>query len=491
MGQGKRKGIVIVGLGPGDPERMTRQAWNHLGTIDTIYLRTRLHPVVGAFPGQLTVHSFDDLYDQGETFEEVYETIIEQVLALGAEPPGVTYAVPGHPYVAEATAPEIVRRARERDIPVQVIDGISFIEPACAALEIDPFNGLVLMDALDLGSLHTPNFPPDQAVLVSQIYSRQVASEVKLTLNAVYPDQHRVKLVHAAGTEQQRIEDLALYEIDRSQSIGLLTALFVPPLGQGLSLEGFQEIVAHLRAPDGCPWDREQTMFSLGPNLLEETYEALDALDREDLDGVREELGDILLLVVMLAQIGSEEGHFTMADVIGGIQSKIVRRHPHVFGEVSVDGAAHVLRNWEKLKEEERKVNGVKEEKGILDGVSLSLPSLTRAQAYQSRAAHVGFDWPDIEGVKQKLLEEWGEVTAARTSEELERELGDLLFTAVNLVRWYQCDAESVLRKANQRFYQRFREIEVNARQQNRSLSDLSLEEMEAIWQATKRGKQT
>ena len=297
--------------------------------------------------------------------------------------------------------------------------------------------------------------------------------------------------MHAAGAEQQRIEDLALYEIDRSQSIGLLTALFVPPLGQGLSLEGFQEIVAHLRAPDGCPWDREQTMFSLGPNLLEETYEALDALDREDLDGVREELGDILLLVVMLAQIGSEEGHFTMADVIGGIQSKIVRRHPHVFGEVSVDGAAHVLRNWEKLKEEERKVNGVKEEKGILDGVSLSLPSLTRAQAYQSRAAHVGFDWPDIEGVKQKLLEEWGEVTAARTSEELERELGDLLFTAVNLVRWYQCDAESVLRKANQRFYQRFREIEVNARQQNRSLSDLSLEEMEAIWQATKRGKQT
>ena len=260
------KGIVIIGLGPGDAGLLTRQAWEQLNQISEIYLRTREHPTLAGFPSGLEVHSFDDLYEQGETFEEVYEKIVQQVLALGQRPDGVTYAVPGHPYVAEATAPEIVRRARAVDLPVKVIEGLSFMEPVFTALEIDPYPSLTLVDAITLGSRHMPGFPPDEAALVAQIYSRAVAAEVKLTLNAVYPDEHRVRLVHAAGTDGQVVEDLALYEIDRSPHIGLLTALYVPPLDQETSLEGFQEIVAHLRAPDGCPWDKEQTLQKPGPH---------------------------------------------------------------------------------------------------------------------------------------------------------------------------------------------------------------------------------
>ena len=481
------RGIVLLGLGPGDASLITRQAWEHLAGLPEVYLRTRMHPAVAGFPAGLTIHTFDALYETGETFESVYAQIIDQVLELGRRPQGVTYAVPGHPYVAETTGPEIVRRARIEGIPVRVIEGISFLEPACTALGIDPFPALTLVDALELAGLHTPNFPPDLPVLIAQIYSRQIASEVKLTLNAVYPDEHRVRLVHAAGTAQELVEDLALYEIDRSEHTGLLTALYVPPLDTATSLEAFQEILAHLRAPDGCPWDREQTLQTLGPMLLEETYEALEALDRDDMDGLREELGDVLLLVTFFAQIGNEEGLFTMADVIQGIHHKLVRRHPHIFGETAVDGTGAVLRNWEKLKAEERENKGTEHEKGILDGVAKVLPALTRAQEFQDRAAHVGFDWPDIEGVKEKLLEEWREVAAAKTPEELEKELGDLLFSAVNLTRWYKADAETVLRKANQRFYRRFRYIESNAQKQGKGLSDLSLDEMESLWQEAKR----
>ncbi len=487
----RSNGIVLLGLGPGDPQQLTREAWEHLLSISTVYLRTSQHPAVEGFPSGLKVVSFDELYATGETFEQVYAQIIDRVLELGRGEGGVTYAVPGHPYVAETTGPAIARRAKEEGIPLRVIEGISFLDPTCTALGIDPFPALALVDALDLAALHIPAYPLDTPALISQVYSRQVASEVKLTLNAVYPDEHRVRLVHAAGTQAQLVEDLALYEIDRSPHIGLLTALYVPPLGVNNTLEGFQEIVAHLRAPDGCPWDKEQTLQSLGPDLLEETYEALAALDQEDFAGLCEELGDIVLMVTMLAQIASEEGYFQLSDVIQGIQAKIIRRHPHVFGDARVSGTAGVLLNWERLKEDERKEKnggGQQEEiKGLLDGVAPTLPALSRAQEFQSRAAHVGFDWPDIEGVKEKLLEEWGEVARARGADQLEHELGDLLFSAVNLSRWYKTDAETALRKANQRFQKRFKYIEAQARQKNLNLTDLNIGALETLWQEAKR----
>ncbi len=479
-------GITILGLGPGDPGQLTRAAWDHIQSLGEITLRTRQHPTVSGFPTDLTIQSFDDLYESAESFEAVYAGIVDEVLRLGRRPQGVTYAVPGHPFVAEATGLEILRRARAEGLAVRVIDGISFLEPVFTALEIDPYPNLVLADALELGNLHTPGFPPNCPALIAQIYNRQTASEVKLTLNAVYPDEFRVRLVHAAGTSEEMVEDLALYEIDRSEHIGLLSVLYLPALAPDGAFEAFQEIVAHLRAPDGCPWDREQTLKSMGPSLLEETYEALESLDLDDMEGLSEELGDLLFLVTMYAQMGSEEGLFSMVEVVQGVHRKLVRRHPHVFGDSDVTGTQEVLRNWENIKAAERKQNGKPAEKGILDGVSKALPGLTRAQSYQDRAAHVGFDWKDIQGVREKVLEEWQEVGEAQ-GEEIEKELGDLLFAVVNLVRWHQLDAETALRKANERFLQRFKYIESNARAREKKMTELSMEEMEALWQEAKR----
>jgi tetrapyrrole methylase family protein / MazG family protein len=477
-------GITLLGLGPGDPHLLTRRAWETIASADEIHLRTNQHPTVAGLPSKVKIHSFDQLYETCDTFEEVYASIVEQVLELGKRPQGVIYAVPGDPFVAEATSPEIARRARAIGLPLTIVNGVSFLEPVFALLGLDPFPRLSLVDAMELSQAHIADFPPDVPVLVAQIYSQLVAAEVKTTLNTVYPDEHPVRLVHAAGTPDELVEDIPLYEMDRSAHVGLLTALYLPPLAQGTSLEAFQELVAHLRAPDGCPWDREQTYLSLRPHLMEEAYETLAAMDAEDPQKMVEEFGDLLLQIVLNAQVAAEQGDFNMSDIINGVYTKIIRRHPHVFGDVQLDGVSGVLKNWEKLKAEERKEEG--KQKGLLDGVPLALPALTQAQEYQDRAARVGFDWPEIEGVLDKISEEIQEVREVTNQEQLSAELGDLFFALVNLARWKNVDAEAALRGTNLRFKARFAHIEESARMQGRKLSDLSLDEMEALWQEAK-----
>lgn len=262
------------------------------------------------------------------------------------------------------------------------------------------------------------------------------------------------------------------------------SALYVPPLGEGTSFESFVEIVAHLRAPDGCPWDKEQTHESLRKHLLEESYEAITAIDSGDFADMREEFGDLLLQIVLQSQIANEESQFNVNAVVQGIYSKIVRRHPHVFGDLKLDGVQGVLANWEKLKEQERKGN--KQEKGLLDGVPPALPALSQAQEYQDRAARVGFDWPEIEGVLDKVKEEIEEIKNAETDFELASEIGDLFFALVNVARWKHVDAESALRGTNLKFKKRFAHVEQGAKKQGRDLSTLTLDEMESLWQEAK-----
>jgi tetrapyrrole methylase family protein/MazG family protein len=478
-------GITLLGLGPGEPKMLTREAWHILENAFEIYLRTIHHDAVLDFPENVQVHSFDHLYETCDSFEEVYTEIVNQVLALGKRPGGVIYAVPGHPFVAESTGPEIYRRAQEADIPVRVCEGLSFLEPVFSALGIDPYPYTALVDALGLISGHHPPFPPDAPALIAQIYDAYIAAEVKLTLMNLYPDEHPVKLVHAAGTGKIVIEDIPLYEIDRSPHIGLSTVLYLPPLGESTSFEALQEIAAHLRAPEGCPWDQVQTPQSMRPHLMEEAYEALAAIDAGDPLKIQEELGDLLLVVTMLMQMSSEDGDFNSADVIRGISTKLIHRHPHVFGDLQVDGEATVLENWEKLKAQERAANG-DVEKGLLDGVSIALPALTQAQEYQSRAARVGFDWSDVDGVIDKVAEEVTEIQNAPDEAARASELGDLLFALVNLSRWYEVDAESTLRAANTRFRERFSHIERTARAQGRDIKEMSLEEMDALWDEAK-----
>ncbi|MFO8035957.1 MAG: nucleoside triphosphate pyrophosphohydrolase [Anaerolineales bacterium] len=477
--------IVLLGLGPGDAKFLTQEAWEVISNASEIHLRTRKHPTVAGFPPSLEVHSFDSFYEDGKSFEDVYERIVKRVLGLSERPEGVIYAVPGDPFIAEATTPAIIKGAELRGIPYRVVPGLSFIEPTFSALGVDPLPHTALVDALELADMHHPPFPPDAPALIAQVHSPLVASNIKLTLMAVYPDEHPVQMVHGAGTGSEEVEHLPLYQIDRSEHIGLLTAVYVPALGKGTSFEGFQEIIAHLRAPDGCPWDKEQDHQSLRPHLLEEAYEALTAIDKDDPQAMEEELGDLLLQIVLHAQIGSEYGEFNMASVLQGIHTKIVNRHPHVFEDLDLEETGEVLQNWERLKAEERRSEGNREE-GLLDGVAPTLPSLTKAQIFQKRAARVGFDWPDLSGVLAKIQEELGELRDVKDPQSRQAELGDLLFALVNLCRWYEVDAESALREANQRFKRRFSHLEKAVQDQGRVLPDLSLQELDDLWESAK-----
>ena len=479
-------GIIILGLGPGNPEQLTMEAWKVLQEAKEVYLRTSQHPTVAGLPEGIILHSFDHLYEQEKDFSKVYERIVDQVIALAQRPEGVVYAVPGHPNIAEATGPEIIRQAKELGLDVRVVEGLSFLEPTFNALRIDPLPQTVIVDALELVNTYHPSFPPDVPALIAQLYSPMVAGEVKITLMAQYPDEHPVLLIHAAGTPNQVVESVPLYQIDQSAHTGLLTTLYLPPLGDFTSFEGFQELIAHLRAPEGCPWDREQTHQSLRKNLLEEAYEALSAIDLDDPEEMQEEFGDLLLQIVLQTQIASEEGDFNMADVIRGIHTKLIRRHPHVFSDVDLEDADAVIKNWERIKAAERKEND-QQHKGLLDGIPTAMPALSVADNYQRRAARVGFDWPSIDGVFDKLEEELGELKSADSPASRSEEFGDLLFALVNLARWWEIDAESALRETNVKFRRRFATIEAAAKTQGKALSDMTLDEMDTIWEQSKK----
>ncbi len=477
-------GLTLLGLGPGHPKHLTCEAREVLSQASELWVRTDQHPTLAALPPSLAVHSFDAYYEEGERFEEVYQRIVEKVWELAQRPQGVIYAVPGHPFVAEATCPLLAQRARENNMPLRIVSGMSFLDPLFTALQLNPYPRLYLLDALLLADAHIPPIPPDVPLIVAQIYSRRVAAEVKTTLNTLYPDEHPVSLVHAAGTDTEHVEALPLYAIDRSPHIGALTSLYVPPLEEGTSFEALQEVVAHLRAPEGCPWDRQQTHQSLRTHLLQETYEVLEAIDTENESALREELGDLLLQVLMQAQIAMEEGAFNVNQVIQGIYWKLVRRHPHVFGDFRAGSAEEVLVNWEKLKAAERMANGKQE--GLLDGIPQALPALTQAQEYQARAARVGFDWEHIEGVLDKVQEELQELRQAQSPQQARDEFGDLLFALVNLARWKGIDAEAALRQTNARFRRRIKYMEQAAQREGRSLAQLGSEEMDLLWQEAK-----
>lgn len=242
------------------------------------------------------------------------------------------------------------------------------------------------------------------------------------------------------------------------------------------------EIVVRLRSPDGCPWDQEQTHTSLRGNLLEECYEALEALDDGDAGRLCGELGDLLMQVVFHAQIAAEAGEFQLSDVISSISAKLIRRHPHVFGSIKVKDADEVLLNWEELKKEERGADVP-----MLAGVPRRMPALGYSQEIQDRVARVGFDWEDDSGVIDKLVEEVGEYKRAASQEQKEREFGDLLFTLANVARREGIDLEAALRETNQRFYRRFAVMEKLCRQRGLNFSNLSFVEQNALWEEAKR----
>jgi tetrapyrrole methylase family protein/MazG family protein len=426
----------------------------------------------------------------------LYQQIAEEVCRLAASQP-VLYVVPGHPLIGETSVQLVLRMARERNLHTTIVAGLSFIEPVCTMLELDPFeSGTQIIDATNLASLGmhevSGKIIPTVPLLVVQLYNRRVASQVKLALGECYPDEWPVKLVCAAGIDRdEQVIEMPLYELDRNTIANHLSTLYVPPVGE-VSAHRLPETLRYIimrlrRDPDGCPWDRQQTHQSLTRYLLEETYEVVEALEEQDMHKLAEELGDVLLQIYLHAELARQGEFFSIADVFEQINTKLIRRHPHVFGDVEVSGTGQVVQNWEAIKKQERVQAGkTLEQESTLDRIPLASPALTISQEYQKRVSKVGFEFPDVQGVHAKLAEELEEVHQATTSEEQSEEIGDLLFVIAHWAIWLKIDAEEALRRANRKFRDRFQAMEAFARQQNRELTSYTPEEWEALWQRAK-----
>jgi tetrapyrrole methylase family protein/MazG family protein len=477
--------IIIVGLGPGELDDLSRRAFRTLKGARTVYLRTTQHGCVSCLPqSNIAYHSFDHLYESSDDFEQVYSAIV-QTLLDAARQADVVYAVPGDPLVGESTTTRLLEAARAAGIDVEIVNGISFVEPTLRLLGVDALDGLQILDAISVAAMHHPPINPDYPALLGQVYSAALASDLKLTLMNQYAHDFGVALVHGAGTPGALIERLPLYEIDRSPHTGHMTSLYLPALGGMSSFEQAQEIIAHLRAPEGCPWDREQTHESLRPFLIEEAYEVLDAIDQGDWQALSEELGDLLLQITLHTQIAIDDGEFFMSDVISHINHKLVRRHPHVWGSTDVDGSSgQVIANWQAIKRQE-KADAGKDNESLLDGIPAGLPALLTAYQYQARAAKVNFDWPHVDDVIAKVREEMAEVMAAGDEDQAE-EMGDLLFVMVNWARWLGVEPETALRAANAKFYRRFRYIEQAVAATSRPMTDYTLAELDRLWDEAK-----
>ncbi|PUA37291.1 nucleoside triphosphate pyrophosphohydrolase [Paenibacillus elgii] len=492
--------ITVVGLGTGDENQLTLGVWRKLEAAGArggaIFLRTREHPMVAMLDHHsLRYETFDAVYEAHEGFDAVYEQIASQLIerAKSANSGEVLYAVPGHPMVAERTVQLLRERCPAEGVLLAMMGGESFLDQAFLRLGFDPIEGFQLLDGT---SLTASGLNPQLHTLIGQVYDVYTASDVKLTLMELYPDDYPVVVGHALGVAgEERVREVPLYELDRVEGYGNLSLVWVPRTDRedvrSRTFTRLHEIVAILRSPEGCPWDREQTHQSLRKNLIEEAYEVLETIDEDDPDHMREELGDLLLQIMLHSQIEAEDGMFTVFDVIRELNEKLVRRHPHVFGTAQAEDADEALGNWQQIKEEEKRKKGINpDELPLLSGVPRELPGLMKAYKLQKKAASVGFDWGTKEEVLPVVESELAEVKEAIErfgKAEQQEELGDLLFAVVNLARFLKVDPEEAMADANRKFFERFGYIEAQLRLKGKSFDQTDLQEMESLWQEAKK----
>jgi tetrapyrrole methylase family protein / MazG family protein len=480
------KKIEVLGLGAGDLEQLPLGVYKKLIKAGHVYLRTKEHPVIAELVQEgLSFTSFDSIYEKHDQFDEVYQEIVQNLLEK-ARAEQVIYAVPGHPLVAERTVQLLLEYGPKQDVDIIIGGGQSFIDAIFQSLKIDPVEGFQLLDGT---LLHSNQLQIDQHIFISQVYDQFVASNIKLTLMERLPDDYEVVIVTAAGSRNERIERVPLYELDRKVTLDNLTSVYVPPVqDEQIMLKNFsklREIIAVLRGPNGCPWDKEQTHESLKKYLIEETFEVIEAIDSGDIDHLIEELGDVLLQVMLHAQIGEDEGYFAIEDVIEVLSEKMIRRHPHVFGDKTAKDSKEVLRNWQEIKKQEKG----EADSSLLDGISKSLPNLLRAYEIQKKAAKVGFDWKEITPALEKVKEELVEFENEIKQDSLilaKKEFGDILFAFVNVARFLDIHPEEALFETNQKFIRRFQFIEKKVKNSGKAIEEHSLEELDQFWDEAK-----
>ena len=478
--------LKIMGLGPGAYEALTIGALKELKNNKNIYFRTEKHPTVDFLKDEgIKFESYDHAYEKYDSFDDVYKYIAEDLITKIKDDEDLIYAVPGHPLVAEKSVINLIELCKENNIQYEVLPAVSFVDAMMEALQVDPIEGVKIIDAFDM-----KNQILDKRVgtIITQVYNNFIASEVKLRLLEGYEDDTEIIFVRAAGVEGlESIRKIPLYELDWQEDIDYLTSIYIPKdLGNKKDFQDLLDIIETLRSPGGCPWDREQTHESLKSALLEECYEVIDAIENEDEDALIEELGDILLQVVFHASIGKEDGYFDIMDVIGGISNKMINRHPHVFGNEEANTSEQVLVNWDEIKKEEKGIKTLTEE---MQNIAKSLPATTRAYKVQKKAKKVGFDWDDVNCAMDKVKEELNEIKEVYNCEDksiIEGEVGDLLFACINVARFLEVDGELALDKTIKKFIKRFSYIENEAIKNNKNLKDMTLEEMDKLWEEAK-----
>jgi tetrapyrrole methylase family protein/MazG family protein len=475
--------IVVVGLGPGGVNHVTTETLAAIERIKHRHLRTSIHPSAHLVPDAVT---HDDLYETADTFDDVYIEITNRLTAAADEHGEVLYVVPGSPLVLERTVRYLRERASAGAVELDVLPAMSFLDVAWARLDIDPVEaGVRLVDGHEFATAAAGERGP---MLVAHTHANWVLNDIKLAVENAQGDEP-VIMLHALGTDAELIVETTWAQLDQTIEADHLTSIYVPqlaaPVGQGYVR--FHELTRVLR--EQCPWDIEQTHETLIPFLLEETYEVVDALQALDPDNpssdddLIEELGDLLFQIEFHATIAEQEGRFTIADVTQGIHDKLVRRHPHVFGDIVADDTGTVLENWDEIKKVE------KGRTSIFEGIPRSLPSLAYAQKIGRKASKVGFDWPDVAGAFPKIIEETAELAEAMTetdSAATELELGDLLFAVVNVARHLKIDAELALRAASDKFRARFEGVEALATSRSIDLKAASLMTLNSLWDEVK-----
>ncbi|MGM8222665.1 nucleoside triphosphate pyrophosphohydrolase [Clostridium perfringens] len=478
--------LKIMGLGPGAYEALTIGALKELKNNKNIYFRTEKHPTVDFLKDEgIKFESYDHAYEKYDSFDDVYKYIAEDLITKIKDDEDLIYAVPGHPLVAEKSVINLIELCKENNIQYEVLPAVSFVDAMMEALQLDPIEGVKIIDAFEM-----KNQILDKRVgtIITQVYNNFIASEVKLRLLEGYEDDTEIIFVRAAGVEGlESIRKIPLYELDWQEDIDYLTSIYIPKdLGNKKDFQDLLDIIETLRNPGGCPWDREQTHESLKSALLEECYEVIDAIENEDEDALIEELGDVLLQVVFHASIGKEDGYFDIMDVIGGISNKMINRHPHVFGNEEANTSEQVLVNWDEIKKEEKGIKTLTEE---MQNIAKSLPATTRAYKVQKKAKKVGFDWDDVNCAMDKVKEELNEIKEVYNCEDksiIEGEVGDLLFACINVARFLEVDGELALDKTIKKFIKRFSYIENEAIKNNKNLKDMTLEDMDKLWEEAK-----
>jgi tetrapyrrole methylase family protein/MazG family protein len=509
--------ITLIGLGPGDPMLLTRAAWGLLQQVDTIYTPVPTHPALAEFRTHVAPISLDGEYDAA------LAALRDHAHRTG----NACCALDGTPADWPAQIALLAGQACE----LQIVPGMSLAHAFAAALAqpdsipqvltldtllVQPWHSLdtntsevaAWVETQGAGAYAPPLLPyplqPEQAALVWGFAPSPDESDVLRLHNVLrlrYPPEHPMQLVRLNTMGQrEHLHTIPLGELSAyAEMFHGRVALYLPPLAiaqQRRSISGLQWVAARLLGPGGCSWDVQQSHQDLRANLLEETHEVLEALDSGDMAELADELGDLLFQVVAHSEMARQVGHFELGDVLERVGSKLIRRHPHVFGSLDMQDADELLTNWEHIKAQELADKG-RERASALDGIPAGLPALAACQKVGKKAARVGFDWPTLEIIWSKVHEEMAELVQAHQEYEqdrsaahrahLEEELGDTLYVVVQLARWLGLDAESALRQATGKFRRRFTYVEQAAQAQGRTVQDLSLDEAVALWNEAKR----